>query len=332
MLTTVRSMKRPLLSAAVLAVALAFSMAPAGVALAVAPTNPGEHNETLDCLAPDGIEITPEGVKPLIEKGPQKGSPADDFSDGVMIDEDGTVTILAIPTPTATPNPTPDENGKLPPGPGKIQEIPEGGYDDAPEGMPLPPDDGEHDDWPRPGEDHDLLCDAPCDSLERCGPIGDGSLTISAGDPIAASEEAAKLVRDAGGRITERTAYAPDDGEGHSSDLRSATLVLSIPSAKLSETLDRLEALGTLESLQVRYPDRDDENAMSTISLTIDADESAVTVPGFFWGALLAGIGGLILCAALAILVVLLVVRQRRRNARATTDPEPPTGARPMVE
>ncbi len=338
MLSTVKDMKPFLLPTTILTAVLAFSILPAGAALAMnpdeEPTSPGFYDPKLydadmDCLKPGGIKITPEGIEPLppqtggdideeiVDEGPDWGDmplfpPGDDDEPfyqgpGFTIDKDGKVTITEVPTTTESPKPSP-------------LTVP------TPTATPTPmstPPDWEYDDWPDSDEgDGDEaikpLCGVPCDGFDFCEPVSDGSLTIAAGDPVAASEEAAKLVRDAGGQVTARTAYAPDDRGWDSSDRGSASLTLRIPSAKLSQTLDRLEALGRLQSLQISYPEEGaSKNAMSTISFTIDSDRNApFTVPGFFWGGLLAALAGLILCIVLVTVTVLLIVRgQRRKNA-----------------
>src|SRR5690606_9158003 len=69
--------------------------------------------------------------------------------------------------------------------------------------------------------------------------IVSGSMTVTADDPIAASQEAVKLVEAAGGRVDARQEYAPSNG-----DKGSANLTLRIPAEKLQSVIDDLAELG----------------------------------------------------------------------------------------
>ncbi len=80
--------------------------------------------------------------------------------------------------------------------------------------------------------------------------ITNGTVTITADDPIAAGEKAAKLIEAAGGRADGRTEYAPTDG-----DKGGATLILRIPSRGLSGTLAAIKELGSVESVQISTSD-----------------------------------------------------------------------------
>lgn len=66
-----------------------------------------------------------------------------------------------------------------------------------------------------------------------------GALYITVEDPIAAAEEATRLVRGAGGRIDSRSETAPDEYYGG-----SAWLTLRIPSDALDRVVDDLRELG----------------------------------------------------------------------------------------
>jgi len=102
-----------------------------------------------------------------------------------------------------------------------------------------------------------------------------GSLYVTVEDPLEAADEAAHIVERAGGRVDGRresaprasgsdggTEYAPeysydDYGGGYYSfgDGGGAILELRIPSARLTETLDELEALGEREELVLSSDD-----------------------------------------------------------------------------
>lgn len=69
--------------------------------------------------------------------------------------------------------------------------------------------------------------------------IVSGSMTVTAEDPAAASQEAVRLVEAAGGRVDGRNEYAPSNG-----DMGSASLTLRIPAEKLQSVIDDLAALG----------------------------------------------------------------------------------------
>ena len=77
-----------------------------------------------------------------------------------------------------------------------------------------------------------------------------GYVTIKASNPIKAAETAADLVEQAGGRIDARTqSAATKTTAGH------ATLQLRIPAAALTDTLDALKKLGTVESIKIAAED-----------------------------------------------------------------------------
>lgn len=84
-----------------------------------------------------------------------------------------------------------------------------------------------------------------------------GDVTITADDPLKASKDAVRIVESAGGRVDDRTEYAPGD-----SDNGSAQLTLRIPADKLTAVLDKLEALGKTESV-----------ALSTSDVTVQSQD-----------------------------------------------------------
>jgi hypothetical protein len=77
-----------------------------------------------------------------------------------------------------------------------------------------------------------------------------GTVTITASDPIASAAKAVTIVEAAGGRIDGRTENAAANG-----DRGSATLVLRIPAAKLTATLDALKKLGRADLVQLDSAD-----------------------------------------------------------------------------
>jgi hypothetical protein len=77
-----------------------------------------------------------------------------------------------------------------------------------------------------------------------------GTVTITASDPISSAAKAVRIVEAAGGRIDGRTENAAANG-----DRGSATLVLRIPAAKLSATLDALKKLGRADQVQLDSAD-----------------------------------------------------------------------------
>jgi uncharacterized protein YceK len=110
-----------------------------------------------------------------------------------------------------------------------------------------------------------------------------GTVTITADDPIAASEKATAIARAAGGRVDARTEYAPRDG-----DAGSATLTLRVPADAVEDVRDQLKELGTVEetdfsSVDVGTQQRDLDTRISTLRASIarytswlaDADTTA---------------------------------------------------------
>ncbi len=110
-----------------------------------------------------------------------------------------------------------------------------------------------------------------------------GTVTITADDPIAASEKATAIARAAGGRVDARTEYAPRDG-----DAGSATLTLRVPADAVEDVRDQLKELGTVEetdfsSVDVGTQQRDLDTRITTLRASIarytswlaDADTTA---------------------------------------------------------
>lgn len=69
-----------------------------------------------------------------------------------------------------------------------------------------------------------------------------GAMYMTVEDPIAAADEAIRIVRGAGGRIDARSETAPDERDGG-----SASLTLRIPSRSLDAVVEDLRELGTVD-------------------------------------------------------------------------------------
>ncbi|GAA1686042.1 hypothetical protein GCM10009792_02370 [Microcella alkalica] len=139
--------------------------------------------------------------------------------------------------------------------------------------------------------------DAPAEDREL---VITGSLYVTVEDPLDAADEAARIVERAGGRVDGRRESAPrDSGTGGSGDGSNgaefapeysydgyggyfsfgagggAVLELRIPSARLTETLDELAALGEREELVLSSDDVTFERR--DLTARISALESSVT-------------------------------------------------------
>ncbi|MCU1481738.1 MAG: hypothetical protein JWQ19_2524 [Subtercola sp.] len=77
-----------------------------------------------------------------------------------------------------------------------------------------------------------------------------GSLALLAGDPSAVADQAVALVETAGGHVDNRTQQSASDGN----DAR-ADLVLRVPSANVSSTIESLKKLATVESVSISASD-----------------------------------------------------------------------------
>jgi hypothetical protein len=98
------------------------------------------------------------------------------------------------------------------------------------------------------------------DSAEDRQVITNGYVTLTADDPIAAAADAVALVEAAGGRVDARSETAPSDG-----DQGAASLTLRIPSAVLTETLEKLKELGVDDEVSLT------DNDVTTQSQDLDA-------------------------------------------------------------
>ena len=77
-----------------------------------------------------------------------------------------------------------------------------------------------------------------------------GTVTVTAENPLVAADKAVAIVEAAGGRVDGRTENAATDG-----DRGSATLVLRIPAAKLTPTLDAIKKLGRADQVSIDATD-----------------------------------------------------------------------------
>ena len=101
--------------------------------------------------------------------------------------------------------------------------------------------------------------------------ITTGWVTITVDDPTDAAADAVRITEQSGGRIDGRSEYAPKDN----TDNGSATLTLRIPSAKLTEALDKLRELGTVEEVSLNSSDvtmttQDLDARITALSASVD--------------------------------------------------------------
>ena len=80
--------------------------------------------------------------------------------------------------------------------------------------------------------------------------ITTGTVSVTVDTPADSARQAASIVESAGGRVDSRTESAPTQGNNG-----SASLTLRIPAEKLTPTLEKLEALGTVENVQLSSSD-----------------------------------------------------------------------------
>lgn len=97
-----------------------------------------------------------------------------------------------------------------------------------------------------------------------------GWVTITVEEPMDASAEAVRITESVGGRVDGRTEYAPVNG-----DKGSATLTLRLPADDLTETLDKLKALGEVQEVSLNSSDvtmvtQDLDARISALSASID--------------------------------------------------------------
>lgn len=118
---------------------------------------------------------------------------------------------------------------------------------------------------------------------------GDGSADPDAGDrsivttgylyltvdaPLDAAADAVAIVERVGGRVDGRQEYAPRE-TSYSSDAGGAELLLRIPAARLTATLEELEELGEVEELQLSSTDISRE--VQDIDARVEALRASIT-------------------------------------------------------
>lgn len=97
-----------------------------------------------------------------------------------------------------------------------------------------------------------------------------GSVTVTAARPLTAAGTAIAIVEAAGGRVDGRTETAANGGDaGH------ATLVLRIPAAKLTPTLDALKKLGRADRVEIIATDVTTQT--QDLGARIDALRASIT-------------------------------------------------------
>jgi hypothetical protein len=97
-----------------------------------------------------------------------------------------------------------------------------------------------------------------------------GTVTVTAEKPLDAADKAVSIVEAAGGRVDGRTENAATNG-----DQGSATLVLRIPAAKLTPTLDAIKKLGRADQVAVNSTDVTTQT--QDLDARIDALRASVT-------------------------------------------------------
>lgn len=97
-----------------------------------------------------------------------------------------------------------------------------------------------------------------------------GTMTVTAEKPLDAADKAVAIVEAAGGRVDGRTENAATDR-----DQGSATLVLRIPAAKLTPTLDALKKLGRADQVSINATDVTTQT--QDLGARIDALRASIT-------------------------------------------------------
>lgn len=101
-----------------------------------------------------------------------------------------------------------------------------------------------------------------------------GWMTVTVEDPLDASSEAIRITESVGGRVDGRDETAPTDG-----DKGRSTLTLRLPADGLTETLDKLKALGEVQELSLNSNDvtmatQDLDARISALSASIERLEA----------------------------------------------------------
>jgi len=97
--------------------------------------------------------------------------------------------------------------------------------------------------------------------------VTSGSLTIVVTDPSTVAQRTAGLVESVGGRVDDRVELAASDTRS-----ASAHLVVRIPAARLTQTLDQVKRLGHVDQVQLTATD------VTTAAQDLDARISALQV------------------------------------------------------
>lgn len=90
---------------------------------------------------------------------------------------------------------------------------------------------------------------APAPEVER-DIVKTASITLSAGDPVAAADAATRLVSEAKGRVDSRSENA-----GSSTDRAYVRMVARVPADQLDDVIEDLKALGTPSQVEVQTDD-----------------------------------------------------------------------------
>ncbi|MCA1943507.1 MAG: DUF4349 domain-containing protein [Yonghaparkia sp.] len=101
-----------------------------------------------------------------------------------------------------------------------------------------------------------------------------GYLYLTVEAPLDAAAQAVAIVERAGGRVDGRQEYAPRE-TSDASDAGGAELVLRIPAARLTATLEDLKELGEVEELQLSSTDISRE--VQDIDARVEALRSSIT-------------------------------------------------------
>lgn len=101
-----------------------------------------------------------------------------------------------------------------------------------------------------------------------------GYLYLTVEAPLDAAADAVAIVERVGGRVDGRQEYAPRE-TSYSSDAGGAELLLRIPAARLTATLEELEELGEVEELQLSSTDISRE--VQDIDARVEALRASIT-------------------------------------------------------
>ena len=97
-----------------------------------------------------------------------------------------------------------------------------------------------------------------------------GTVTVTTDDPVAAAQDAVRIVEGAGGRIDARSEHSATEEQGG-----YATLTLRIPASELTTTLDRIKDLGSDDEVDISSTDVTAEH--QDLSARISAQRTMIT-------------------------------------------------------